>query len=144
MENKTVYFLLPILVFGLIISHVACGDRSSKIIGLWKLENIMWEPSDEVEMHKKKLNENELKGFNEQEKKVLADDKKRLKDSMLEFYKDKSFIISIGYEKSSGNWTDLEDGRIKLDYKDHHADIAKIEGDKIKITFNGRVLTFAR
>lgn len=120
--KKTASLLLPVLLIAtIIISHVACGDPSSKIIGQWKLENIVFKggmgPAG-----------GELTG--EREKKIKE---MFLKDSMLEFYKDKSFIISLAGKRFSGNWIYLEDGRIKLTYTDREADIAKIEGDKIKI-----------
>ena len=143
MKTRGMSVLRSICVIGaIIISLLACGDQSSKIIGIWKLEDILLDKSEVAsrgafiaqEMEKSlKRQLNELK-----------------KSSTAEFYKDKSFIIDIGGRKLSGNWLYLEDGRIKLNYIERNADIAKIEGEKIIIKspsdayFGNDVFVFTR
>ena len=114
MKNKRAFYLLPILLIGaLIISQVGCGDQSSKIIGKWNFDKILY------------------KG------KIFEDDTNRRKGTILEFYKDKSFVIFLKEIQYSGTWADLEGGRIKMTYvmPPFEVNIATLQGDTLKIPF---------
>ena len=114
MKNKRLFRLLPILLIStLIIIQVACGDQSNKIIGKWLFDKILY------------------KG------KIVEYDTNRRKGTVLEFFKDKSFVIFLKECEYSGTWVDLEDGRVKMTYSmpPSEVHIATLQGDTLKIKF---------